>query len=98
MKANEPGTLKYEVTRSLRPAKDGTEEIVMLEKFVVYTRNSQPNIHLPCCRYKDQQALKTHGGSEKFQAFQKTLAAKDLMRARMTLKMVSEKGGFSSRL
>jgi quinol monooxygenase YgiN len=49
-------------------------------------------------RYKDQQSLKTHGTSETFTAFNKKLAKLDLMRAPMTLKMVSEKGGFSSRL
>ncbi len=32
VKANEPGTLKYEVTKTLRPNKDGTEDIVMLER------------------------------------------------------------------
>ena len=32
VKANEPGTLKYEVNRSLRAAKDGTEDIVMIER------------------------------------------------------------------
>ncbi|KAK3057856.1 hypothetical protein LTR09_000931 [Extremus antarcticus] len=80
VKANEPGTLKYEITRSLRPNKDGTEDIVMLE------------------RYKDQQSLKTHGSSETFTSFQKKLGKLDLMRAPMTLKMVAEKGGFSSRL
>lgn len=31
-KNNEPGVLSYSITRSLRPNKDGTEEIVMLEK------------------------------------------------------------------
>ncbi len=30
---NEPGTLKYEVNRSLRPAKDGTEDVIMLERY-----------------------------------------------------------------
>lgn len=34
VKANEAGTLKYEINRSLRPAKDGTEDIVMIEKYV----------------------------------------------------------------
>ncbi len=49
-------------------------------------------------RYKDQQSLKTHGSSETFTSFQKKLGKLDLMRAPMTLKMVAEKGGFSSRL
>jgi len=78
--ANEPGTLKYDINSVMRPAKDGTEEIVMIE------------------RYTDQQALKAHGTSEKFKAFQKTLADESLMRAPMLLKMVQEKGGFASRL
>lgn len=30
---NEAGTLKYEINRTLRPAKDGTEEIVMIERY-----------------------------------------------------------------
>lgn len=46
-------------------------------------------------RYKDQQALKTHGTSERFTAFQKKLAEEGLMRAPMLLKMVSDVGGFS---
>ena len=32
--AKEPGVLTYSINRSLRPNKDGTEEIVMIEKFV----------------------------------------------------------------
>ncbi|KAK3679588.1 hypothetical protein LTR37_021385 [Vermiconidia calcicola] len=32
VRANEPGTLKYEVNRVTRPAKDGTEDIVMVER------------------------------------------------------------------
>ena len=31
---NEAGTLKYEINRSLRPGKDGTEDIVMVERRV----------------------------------------------------------------
>ena len=49
-------------------------------------------------RYKDQESLKAHGSSEKFTAFQKKLGELDLMRAPMILKMVSEQGGFGSRL
>jgi quinol monooxygenase YgiN len=30
---NEAGTLKYEINRSLRPGKDGTEDIVMVERW-----------------------------------------------------------------
>lgn len=30
---NEAGVLKYEINRSLRPAKDGTEEIIMIERY-----------------------------------------------------------------
>lgn len=33
-KNNEPGVLTYSINRSLRPNKDGTEEIVMIEKCV----------------------------------------------------------------
>lgn len=32
VKDNEPGTLRYEVNRDLRPGKDGNEDIVMLER------------------------------------------------------------------
>jgi len=32
-KNNEPGVLTYSINRSLRPNKDGTEEIVMIEKY-----------------------------------------------------------------
>ena len=33
---NEPGTLRYEVNRTLRPdKKDGTEDLVMLERYVL---------------------------------------------------------------
>jgi quinol monooxygenase YgiN len=99
VKDNEPGTLKYEISRSLRPNKDGTEEIVMLERYSLPSMCvSSPTELNYSNRYKDQKALKTHGTSEKFTAFQKKLSAQDLMRAPMTLKMVSEKGGFSSRL
>ncbi|RMY22817.1 hypothetical protein D0867_02465 [Hortaea werneckii] len=66
---NEPGVLSYSINRSLRPSKDGEEEIIMLE------------------RYKDQAALKEHGSSQTFTAFNKKLAEQDLMRAPMVLKM-----------
>lgn len=71
---------RYEIHRSLRPAKDGTEDVVMIE------------------RYQDQESLKLHGSSKPFTEFQKKLKELDLMRAPMTLKMVSEQGGFASRL
>ena len=32
VKDNEPGTLRYEINRSLRAGKDGNEDIVMLER------------------------------------------------------------------
>ena len=32
VKDNEPGTLRYEITRDLRPGKDGNEDIVMIER------------------------------------------------------------------
>jgi hypothetical protein len=36
VKANEPGTLKYEIHKSLRPEKDGTEDVVMVERYVIF--------------------------------------------------------------
>jgi len=33
VRANEPGTLKYEINRVTRPSKDGTEDIVMIERY-----------------------------------------------------------------
>ncbi|KAK5690944.1 hypothetical protein LTR17_025814 [Elasticomyces elasticus] len=80
VKTQESATLGYSINRSLRPNKDGTEEIVMIE------------------RYKNQAALKTHGTSATFTAFQKKLGELDLMRAPMVLKMVGEQGGFKARL
>jgi quinol monooxygenase YgiN len=53
---------------------------------------------LTLARYQNQQALKEHGSSKVFTAFNKQLGEKDLMRAPMMLKMVSQTGGFSSRL
>jgi quinol monooxygenase YgiN len=44
-------------------------------------------------RYQDQESLKLHGSSKPFTEFQKKLKELDLMRAPMTLKMVSEQGG-----
>lgn len=71
----------------------------MIERFVHSSGSSWTSYILNIChRYKDQQALKTHGTSEKFAAFQKQLEKEDLMRAPMLLKMVSEQAGFSSRL
>lgn len=32
--AKEPGVLTYSINRSVRPNKDGTEEIVMIERYV----------------------------------------------------------------
>jgi quinol monooxygenase YgiN len=99
VKANEPGTLKYGITKTLRPNKDGTEDIVMLERHdIIHSRKSLQHYADEASRYKDQQSLKTHGTSEKFTAFQKKLAAQDLIRAPSILKMVSGKGGFNSRL
>jgi hypothetical protein len=34
VKEQEPGTLEYEINRVIRPAKDGTEEIVLVERSV----------------------------------------------------------------
>lgn len=34
VKDNEPGTLRYEITRDLRPGKDGNEDVVMIERYV----------------------------------------------------------------
>lgn len=97
VKDNEPGTLRYEVTRDLRPGKDGNEDVVMIERY----DDPLPSVLLlqpDTRRYSDQGALKTHGTSKPFTAFQKKLGEEDLMRAPMTLKMVSERGGFASRL
>jgi len=77
---NEPGTLKYEIHRSLRPGKDGAEDVIMVE------------------RYRDQTSLQTHASSAPFLEFQKQVKDLDLVRAPMTLKMVSVQGGFASRL
>lgn len=53
---------------------------------------------LLCFRYENPQALKAHGTSDKFKAFQKKLGEADLVRAPMVLKMVAKQAGFSSRL
>ena len=68
----------------------------MLEDLL--STNSRANLLIVRDRYKDQQALKAHGTSDKFVAFQKQLEKEDLMRAPMMLKMVSEQAGFSARL
>jgi hypothetical protein len=34
VQSKEPGVLTYSINRSLRPNKDGTEEIVMIERLV----------------------------------------------------------------
>lgn len=112
MQQNEPGTLKYEINRELRPGKDGNEDIVMIERYAEFGKLHRMR---PCpilrydmdalqecanelLRYKDQHSLRIHGTSERFGAFQKQLSKEGLMRAPMLLKMVSEKGGFASRL
>lgn len=84
---------------SLKPAKDGTEDIIMIER---YEHIGKDGI-CPLCtneefRYKDMKALQAHGSSEKFTTFQKQMEKEDLIRAPMLLKMVAEHGGFSSRL
>ena len=33
IKKEEPGTLRFEVNRVLKPARDGTEDIVLLERY-----------------------------------------------------------------
>merc|ERR1739841_301657 len=47
---NEPGVLSYSINRSLRPSKDGEEEIIMLERYVqgpgsLERTRIQPDIH-----------------------------------------------------
>lgn len=39
---NEPGVLSYSINRSLRPSKDGEEEIIMLERCVRFLKLSFP--------------------------------------------------------
>ncbi|RMY86959.1 hypothetical protein D0861_05648 [Hortaea werneckii] len=105
---NEPGVLSYSINRSLRPSKDGEEEIIMLERYAGFSRpvllkllsfqDYSQLISRIWYRYKDQAALKEHGSSQTFTAFNKKLAEQDLMRAPMVLKMVGEQGGFRSRL
>lgn len=41
---NEPGVLSYSINRSLRPSKDGEEEIIMLERYVGL---SKPSTRVP---------------------------------------------------
>ena len=96
VKDNEPGTLRYEATRDLRPGKDGNEDIVMIERCAVsvHDLDRAADKH----RYADKGALNAHGSSKPFKAFGKQLVEEDLIRAPMTLKMVSERGGFASRL
>ena len=98
VKDNEPGTLRYEITRDLKPGKDGNEDVVMIERYTMAApgppRGSETDLH----RYSDHGALKAHGTSKPFVAFGKQLGEEGLIRAPMTLKMVSERGGFASRL
>jgi quinol monooxygenase YgiN len=49
-------------------------------------------------RYKDKKALKEHGESASFQKFQQDLAKQDLLLAPPTIHVLSQRGGFSSRL
>ncbi|PQE16765.1 antibiotic biosynthesis monooxygenase protein [Rutstroemia sp. NJR-2017a BBW] len=48
--------------------------------------------------YKDKEALKAHGSSEKFKGFQKMVQDEDLLSEPLLLKFVKPAGGFSSRL
>jgi hypothetical protein len=50
------------------------------------------------CSYKDKQALKQHGESAAFQKFQKDLSSQDLLLGPPTIHVLSQRGGFSSRL
>ena len=42
MQKNEPGVLSYSINRSLRPSKNGEEEIIMLERYVRFLAPSFP--------------------------------------------------------
>lgn len=48
MRENEPGTLKYEINRVLRPAKDGTEDIVMIERYANAFRSYREDGSIVC--------------------------------------------------
>jgi hypothetical protein len=93
----------------MRPSKDGTDTICMVEKYV-YPIPSQCSQISPAepfslifgsyllIRYKDKKALKEHGESAAFQKFQKGVSEQDLLLAPPTIYVLSQRGGFSSRL
>ncbi|KAH8598106.1 hypothetical protein B0O99DRAFT_507121 [Bisporella sp. PMI_857] len=48
--------------------------------------------------YKNKEAMRAHGTSKEFKAFQKKIAAEDLVGRPMQLKVVKPVGGFAARL
>ena len=59
-----------------------------------------PSDHLAnfSSRYKHNQALKEHGESATFRKFQQDVSNQDLLLAPPSIHIVSQRGGFSSRL
>jgi quinol monooxygenase YgiN len=95
---NEKDTSRYETYASVRPGKDGTDIICMVERYVSAQGRFAEHSTESSSRYKHKQALKEHGESAAFQKFQQDLSSQDLLLAPPTIHVLSQRGGFSSRL
>ncbi|KAF1948938.1 hypothetical protein CC80DRAFT_485268 [Byssothecium circinans] len=77
VKANEPGTLKYQINRETN---GDAPTFIMLET------------------YKDQTALKVHGGTDYFKDMGRKMKQEELLAAPMKVLFTKEVGGFASKL
>lgn len=95
---NEKDTSRYEAYSSMRPGKDGTEVICMVERYFIARGYYADHFADSSSRYQHKQALKEHGESATFRKFQQELSKQDLLLAPPTIHVLSQRGGFSSKL
>lgn len=94
VEANEPNTLKYELKREVNK-KTGVECLILVERCPSRIPLSSKQISDSLSSYSDMAALKAHGASETFAAFQKAMLAEGLAGAPAQLKFVKPVAGFS---
>jgi quinol monooxygenase YgiN len=98
VKQNEKDTCRYETYASARPSMDGTDVICMVERYVSAHGSFAEHFTESSSRYKHKQALREHGESATFRKFRQDLSNQDLLLAPPSIHILSQRGGFSSRL
>ena len=97
VKANEPGTLRYQIHRE---TKGDAPTILMMETYAKrHSYFQEVHTYSFCrCRYKDQESLKVHGGSKDFKELGRAFKKEGLLEGPMKVLFTKEAGGFASKL